>query len=44
MEQPSGKVSAELQAPVSNAFMGHHDAAFGQDESHVTQAEAENAV
>src|SRR4051794_23678228 len=39
-----GKVSAELQAPVSDAFMGDHDAPLGQDQLHIPQAQAEYMV
>src|SRR4051812_16575867 len=39
-----GKVSAELQAPVSDAFMGDHDATLGQDQLHIPQAQAEYMV
>jgi hypothetical protein len=42
--QPSGKVSTELQAPVPNALVGHHDAALSQDEFHIPQAETENMM
>ena len=42
--QPSGKVSTELQAPMPNALMGHHDAAFGEDQFDVPQAETEDMV
>jgi hypothetical protein len=30
--QPRGEVGAELQAPVTNAFVGHHDPALRQDQ------------
>jgi hypothetical protein len=38
------KVSAELQAPVPDAFMGHHDTAFRQDQLDVAQADAEDVI
>src|SRR5579859_3993600 len=39
--QPRGEVRTELQAPVPDALMGHHDAAFGPDQLDVAQAETE---
>ena len=42
--QPPGKVSTELQAPMPDALMGHHDAAFGEDQFDVPQAEAEDVI
>jgi hypothetical protein len=30
--QPTGEVSPELQAPMPDAFVGHHDASFSQDQ------------
>ena len=42
--QPTGEVGTELQAPVPNALMGYHDAAFGQDQLHVAQAQAEDVI
>ena len=42
--KPSGEVGTELQAPVPNALVGHQDAAFGQDQLDITQAQAEHMV
>jgi hypothetical protein len=42
--QPFGKRGAELLAPVSDAFVGDHDAPFGRDQLDITQAEAENMI
>ena len=42
--QLPGEVGTELQAPVPNALMGHHDAALGQDQLDVTQALAEDVI
>ena len=42
--QPPGKVGAELQAPVPDTFVGHHDAAFRRDQLDVAQAEAEDVI
>jgi hypothetical protein len=42
--QPTGELGTELQAPVPNALMGRYDAAFGQDQLHVTQAQAEDVI
>ena len=35
--QPTGEVSTELQAPMPNAFVGHHHAALRQDQLDVAQ-------
>ena len=42
--QPPGEVGTELKAPMPNAFMGHHDATFRQDQLDITQAEAEDVI
>jgi hypothetical protein len=42
--QPRGELSAELQAPMPNAFVGHHDAALRQDQLDVAQTEAEDVI
>ena len=42
--QPFGKLDAELPAPVSDAFVGDHHAALGQDQLDVTQAKAEQVI
>ena len=42
--QSPGEVRTELQAPKPNAFVGHYDAAFGQDKLDVAQAEAEDVI
>jgi hypothetical protein len=34
--QPTGEVATELQAPVADALMRHHDAAFCQNQFDVT--------
>jgi hypothetical protein len=39
--QPAGELGTEVQAPMPDAFVGHHDTAFGQDQLYVVQAEAE---
>jgi hypothetical protein len=36
--QSSGELGTELQAPESDAFVGHQDPAFGQDQLDITQA------
>lgn len=38
------EVGTELQIPVPNALMGHHDAAFGQNQFDVTRAQAEDVI
>ena len=40
--QPRGELSAELQSPMPNAFVGHHDAALRQDQLDVAKTEAED--
>jgi hypothetical protein len=42
--QSPGEVGTELLAPVPDAFVGDHDATFGQDRRDVTQAETEDVV
>jgi hypothetical protein len=42
--QPSDEVGTELQTPVPNAPVGHQDAAFGQDQLDIAQAQAEDMV
>jgi len=42
--QSSGKLSTEFAAPMADAFVGDHDAALGQDQLDVAQAEAEEVV
>jgi hypothetical protein len=39
-----GEIGTELQAPVPDAFVGHRDAALGQDQLDVTQAETEHVI
>jgi hypothetical protein len=38
------KSATELQAPMPDALIGHHDAAFGQDQLDVAQAETEHVI
>ena len=40
----SREVGAELQTPVSYTFVGHDDAALGEDQRDVAQAETGNVV
>jgi hypothetical protein len=42
--QFSGEVGSELQAPMLDALMCHHDASFGQDQLDVTQIETEPLI
>jgi hypothetical protein len=42
--EPPGKVAAELCAPEPNALVGHDDAALGEDQFDVTQAQAEHVI
>jgi hypothetical protein len=42
--QPLGEVGTKLQAPMPDALMGHHDAAFGEDQFDVPQAETEDVI
>lgn len=42
--QPGCKVLAESQAPAPDALVRDHNAALGQDQIDITQAEAENVV
>ena len=42
--QPPGEVGTELEAPMPNAFMGHYDATFRQDQLDIAQAEAEDVI
>jgi len=39
-----GYFRASPKAPMPNAFMGHHDATFRQDQLDITQAEAEDVI
>jgi len=42
--QPIGEHSSEAQAPVTDALVADHDAAGGQDQFDVTQAQAEAVI
>ena len=42
--QPFGEFGAELAAPMADNFADDHDAALGQDEFNVPQAEAEQVI
>ena len=44
LAEPAGKVGAEPEAPLSDALMTDNDAALGQHQLHVAQAQAEKVV
>src|SRR5215212_4370852 len=40
----AGEVAAELEAPLSDALVGHGHAPLGEDQLHIPQAEAEHVI